>query len=67
MGRDEPPERRSWQELAAEAATETDSRKLMELVTELCDEFERGRKQTHAQHDYRRSCIGAFALVWHFD
>ena len=45
MGRDEPHERKSWQELAAEAATETDSSKLMELVTELCDEFERGENK----------------------
>jgi hypothetical protein len=41
MDRDEPHEQR-WQELAAEAAIETDSRRLMELVTALCDEFERG-------------------------
>jgi hypothetical protein len=45
MGRDEPHERKSWQELAAEAATETDGSKLMELVTELCDEFERGENK----------------------
>ena len=45
MGRDEPHERKRWQELAAEAATETDSSKLMELVTELCDEFERGENK----------------------
>jgi hypothetical protein len=41
MDRDEPHQRRRWQELAAEAAIETDTRRLMELVTELCDEFER--------------------------
>lgn len=40
MDREERHEWR-WQELAAEAAIETDSRRLMELVTELCDEFER--------------------------
>jgi len=45
MGGGEPHERKSWQELAAQAATETDSSKLMELVTELCDEFERGENK----------------------
>jgi hypothetical protein len=42
MGRDRPHERSRWLELAAAAANETDSSRLMELVNELCNEFERG-------------------------
>lgn len=37
----EPHERRRWQELAAQASIETDSRRLMDLISELCEEFER--------------------------
>ena len=37
----ESKERRRWQEIAAEASIETDSRRLMDLISELCEEFDR--------------------------
>jgi hypothetical protein len=41
----QPNQSKRWQELAAEASTEIDGMKLMELVAELCEEFDRGRER----------------------
>ncbi len=37
--------RRHWQELAAEASTENDAGKLMELIEELCEALDWNQKQ----------------------
>jgi hypothetical protein len=45
MDRDRPQFRKGWQELAAEAATEIDDGRLMELIEELCHALDSSRKQ----------------------
>ncbi len=45
MDRDRPQLRKHWQELAAEAATEIDNGRLMELIEELCQALDTSHKQ----------------------
>ncbi len=46
MDHNSPKERKSWYQLAAQASTEQDDRRLLALVEELCQALDRERPQT---------------------
>jgi len=45
MDCDGPNQQKHWQEIAAEASAEIDDAKLMELIAELCEAFDRSQRQ----------------------